>query len=176
MPAEINLLPVGKKPKPQVLKLSRTLRKYLKLFVVFLVLLVFGLTVSHYFINRQLWIAQDKQAKTKQQIQSLEQTEQRLFLLKDRLSKINEIINGQNANDEIAVLEYVNTLFDDNVIFQEADLSDDKIIITIKTGNSLGLASFIAGLTEKGNFKEVDLSSLEFSPESNYQAEFTIKR
>jgi ATPase subunit of ABC transporter with duplicated ATPase domains len=176
MNKEINLLPLGKKAKPQILKLSKALKKLLTVSIVVLLVTTIGLIVAYYVFSNRLESAQTKQQESKQEIKALEQTEQRLFLLKDRLSKIEKIQSEENASEEIGIFEFVIKNFDDKTVFSSADLGEGTARIAVLTPNSIELAKFIKNLIENGDFKEVKMSSLELNYPSGYKVVFMLQR
>ena len=96
--ANINLLPTELKPKGQILKASKLLKKVslvaLLVFIVFAVL-VFG---SLIFLSTSIKSSQSNQEDLKSKVKALEQTEQRLVLVKDRLKKIAKVFSRITRN------------------------------------------------------------------------------
>ena len=88
----INLLPTDLSPKGPVIKLAKSLKNIaIAGFVVFIISLV-SLIVFLLFISTNLSSSTARQEQLKTSIKSLEQTEQRLVMVKDRLKYTKQVL------------------------------------------------------------------------------------
>lgn len=174
--ANINLLPSDFGPKGSVLKIAGVLKKLIvSLFFILLVLgsLVFGYVM---FLKVELKKSQLAQENLKSSIKILEQTEQKLYLLKDRISKIKSVFAMENLGSDIP--------FVDNILSQCTDISfsdirvlPKKIVISLATPRNASLGSFFDNLNQDVNFESVKVNSITFSPTAGYlvDLELTLK-
>jgi Tfp pilus assembly protein PilN len=98
---DINLLPQELRPKRSVLKLSVTLKKIGLISVVFLVIGAVLITALIVFFTQRTQVSLDEQSKLTNQIKSLQATEQKLVLVRDRVQKINSIISKDSTKAQI---------------------------------------------------------------------------
>lgn len=173
---EVNLLPAEKKPKASVLKLSKTLRKVLSVAAVVFFSITVVFVAAYLFFSNKIKEAKGRHEDTKRQILALEQTEQRYFLLQDRLKKIETIKGTKSAKEEIGIFKDVLGYMEEGMVFSKAELNNQDVVITFYIKNSHDLASFIENLKSKGGFKSATLSSLAFNPNYGYETVFVLGR
>jgi hypothetical protein len=166
--SEINLLPQELKPSGSILKLSKNLKNIALLAVVVLLLFV-TLSLGAYFIldNRTSASAANQEG-LKQQIRALQQTEQRLVLIKDRLGKINSISKGPRANDEVERLNIVSTLFPENTYVEAVELDVNNAAVAISSDTLDNIAAYLASVVSSGEYIQINLAFLEYDPKQGY--------
>lgn len=172
--ADINLLPEDVKPKPYLLKLSKTLNKFVVGgFILFSFLVVVSLG-SFLILRNRTQASLDRQEDLKAQVNALEQTEQRLFLLKDRLGKIGTVLSVNDAAEEVESLEQALNMSQGVGVFKDAEITKEKAIVTFSTDSSENLTRFLSLLIGSGEFKRIELASFGFSPSEGYELELGL--
>ena len=173
--ANINLLPTELRPKGQILKASKILKKIS--LVALLVFIVFGVLVfgSLMFLSSSVKTSQADQNELKARVRALEQTEQGLVLVKDRLKKITKVTSLPNALDETRILGDVASVFEEGIVFKKAHAVADKINIVVVLNSSSDLAKFITSLVNSQKYKTIKIIKLDFSAARGYEVEFSLK-
>lgn len=166
--SEINLLPQELKPRGSILKLSKNLKNIALLALVTLLLFV-TLSLGAYFIlDNRTSASTTNQEDLKQQIKALQQTEQRLVLIKDRLGKINSISKGPRANDEVERLNIVSTLFPENTYVEAVELGVKNAAVVISSDTLDNIAAYLASVVSSGEYVQINLAFLEYDPKQGY--------
>ena len=168
----INLLPQDLKPKGYAVALAKNLRKLALISLI--VFLVGTLTVFSIFIFYTRLLSQSaiQQENLKAEIKALQETEQKLILLKDRIDKFTAVENPQSLNIGVNVLDEVSELFPEGISFKEVTLSQEAIKVAVYSDNLQNLSRFILSLAGSGKFKSIYLVTLSFKPTEGYSAEF----
>lgn len=166
--ASINLLPTALLPNPSVLKLSKLLKTLVTLFLVLFVIVAAG--VSGYFLinSYTLDASLKNQEALKKSVQSLEQTEQRLFLVKDRVAKVKEIYANPSVKPDVEALSKILTVIPTDASLTEADMDKNSLDTTFMVNNSLSLTQLMANLITQNTYSRVDLLSFSFNPKLGY--------
>jgi hypothetical protein len=171
---DINLLPEELKPSSSVIKLSANLKKIALLGVV---ILFISLTLSlgaYLFFSQRVSSTLTEQENIKVQIKTMEKTEQRLVLVKDRLGKIGSVYRSPRANDEVEKLNTVSSLFPENTFVEEVDLNENNANVAISSATLDNVTIYLASVISSGNYTKVNLESLEFDPEKGYVVELSF--
>jgi len=173
--ADINLLPQGLKPKKYALTLSKNLKKVLIIgFCLFAILATVSLATI-FVLSARMKSSVAKQDDLKSEIKNLEQSEQKLVLVKDRLGKIESILKGESASDEITTLIETSQKIPEGVSFKKANLSKSSADVTVSTANSFYLARFLAVLIGSGSYRRIELLSFSYDPKVKlYNIEFGL--
>ena len=173
--SEINLLPQELKPKGYAIKLSKTFRKVATVcLIVFFVgfVLFIGANVLLSFQVRSL---KNTDSVLKSEIAALEQTEQKLILVEDRLQKI---INIQESNDSTEEVESIQAILDRSpldVLIEEITLNNNSANLVISTDRSSNLTRFLSVVFTLG-FRRIDLKSFDYNESSGYKVEVAIAK
>jgi hypothetical protein len=166
--SEINLLPQELRPRGSILKLSKNLKNIALLALVTLLLFV-TLSLGAYFIlDNRTSASTTNQEDLKQQIKALQQTEQRLVLIKDRLGKINSISKEPRANDEVERLNIVSTLFPENTYVEAVELDVKNAAVVISSDTLDNIAAYLASVVSSGEYVQINLAFLEYDPKQGY--------
>ncbi len=171
--AGINLLPQELKPSGYAIKASKKLRQFAILSIVVLVIAAIGFTVVSAYLSIQTKRIATNEDKLKRDIKNLEQTEQKLVLIKDRLSGVEKIISNKSAQEEVAVLKSIIEKNPQNVKILGAKLDTKEIIISLGFENSSYISTFYS-LLLNSNFKSIALESFNFNPKTGYTVDISI--
>jgi len=164
----INLLPKELGVKSETTKVADILKKItIATIVVFLAL---GGVAAAYIIvlTTQTNASKARQEALMASIGTLEQTEQRLVLVRDRLAKIQPILDDQETTEGLAVLSNFVSGLPSGVSFVEAEVTADSIEASFTSTSSLALASLLSGVVINESFERVTLNSFSFNPSSGY--------
>lgn len=165
----INLLPADLTPKKSILKLSSAAKK-ISIVGYSLVLISAVVFVGIFFmLSRQIQTSLSNQARLKSTISSLEQTEQRLILVKDRLEKVDKVLGSKSANQEIEFFDDLLSMFPEGVSLDEANLSAEGTKITLKMQKSSSLVEFLATLLSSGTYSHIELESFAYNSQTGYK-------
>ena len=174
--SRINLLPDSFKIKSSIVKTSQLLKKiYIMLFVG---TLVSAATSTGLFIMYKYRMddAKERESSLIRQIEAMEETEQRLVLVKDRLKKVEQISKTKNANDQ---LEGINVLIDESdsyVTFEEAGAEHDLLDVKIKSRSTVDTFDFLEHVNGSEEFAFVTIESMEYLPGAGFQTEMLLKK
>src|SRR3990172_8063149 len=153
----INLLPQEFKPKGYVVTVSHTLRKVaVLLLTVFLVGSV-AILGAFIFTSQRIKGSNSMQEELKTEIETLEATEQRLILLKDRLDKVKTIEDANNSGEEVTVLGNVSDLFSEGITPKGILVSKGLTQVSVYADSLANLSHFIEILKGSGQFANIAL-------------------
>lgn len=174
MAIKLNLLPSEKRVGKDLQRILRTIRM---LGVVGLgIFIIFGIVLIGFFVFRsiQLNTRDSQNSGLKSRISTLETSETKMVLLKDRIAKIKTLLNVPTA---LANLDNVNlalsSLASDTTI-NELNISTAKISLSLNFKNSNEIAVFLKSLSDTKAFKTVTISSFSFNPTSGYLISIVI--
>lgn len=165
---DINLLPVDLSPSRKVYKLAAVVKRVdMILLAVFLVVLVLGIGLVEYF-KSQINSSVARQQVLTTNIQNLQSTEQKVFLIKDRVEKIQTVFN---MPDRVAEFENINTVLNnlpDNVSVYSVAIDSSRTEFSVLSQDSLSMARFLDSLVASGYYKNFTLNGFVFSPDRGY--------
>lgn len=170
----INLLPPDLGPKASVLRLAAVLKKTivgaLTLFCFFSVLTIAYIV----FLDIRIKKVGTENEVLKKSIKSLEQTEQKLFLVKDRLGIIKSLSGGQEKEAGFGGFERILTEGMSGVSLVQINALPGKIEVSGGFSLSRALGSFLEGILVNPDYKTVDLTSFSYNPVSGYSFELEV--
>lgn len=117
-------------------------------------------------INLRTSIA--NQNTLKESIKSLEQTEQSLILVVDRLSKVKEINNKPSVAKELENLSSVLGAIPTEAKLTEAVLNRGTTDLSFMVENSTILTQLMASIIIRTEYQRIDLLSFSFNPTLGY--------
>lgn len=168
----INLLLPELKPKEGILKISGVAKRIsiigFSVLVVSIIIMVIGVVV----LGRQLDEIKSNQGRLKNIIQSLEETEVRLVLVKDRLSKISQINEIEDTEDEIDGLASLVQMFPEGVSLNKTKLRARNSKVEIRVQNTQVLTKLLADLLASGIYKSVKMESLDYNQQTGFNIVF----
>lgn len=164
----INLLPTNLVAQAPVVKFANTLKKIVT--AGFSIFILAGLIVGSYYLVNYFTIRTSltKQEALKTNIKALEQTEQKVFLTKDRLEKIKIALGLESADKNLEKLEKFLPIVSQSVTISEAQISSKSTEISVIARSSDALTSFMGNLVTTDIFKTIDLTSFGFNPVNGY--------
>lgn len=172
--ANVNLLPPDLGPKASVLRISVLLKKLVTV-ALFVFCFFSVLTIGYiYFLNFQVKKSNLNQEALKTSIKSLEQTEQKLFLIKDRLAKIKNLLVLETTVKEV---ENANQILIDSgfgVELTGVEVFPGKVSLTGNVNSSVVLGDFMDKLLHNYSYKTLKLTAFSYNPKLGYSFGFDI--
>lgn len=171
----INLLPTDLSPKGPVVKIAGFIRSIAV--ISFSALLITGLGISAFFVVNSLQIknTNTRNEQLKASIQSLETTEQSVVLVRDRLSKVKQILVQDTGGDETQGLaNFINQIPPD-VQLAEAIIAKNGVETTFLALSSSSLTQLMAGIISQEDFVGIELVSFSFNPNAGYVVSFDLR-
>ena len=172
--ATINLLPSQLVLKGKDKILIEGIKKFV--FVGFILLIIGSLIVVGYliFISLRIRSSISNEEFLKSEIDNLQETEQGLFLIKDRISKIKSIYAKQSADAQIALLTdfLLSNQGDYRII--EIQIISERVDLGVSFPSSSSFGLFYKALISSEIYSQVVLKSFSFNPTLGYIATFEL--
>lgn len=164
----INLLPTDLGVKSETTKVAGVLK--IVTTATGIILLVLGSMAGAYIIllSTQIAASNARQEALKASIGSLEQTEQRLVLIRDRIGKARPILQDQKTTQDLVILANFVLSLPEGVTFSEAEVVSGNIEVTFTSTNSQALAALLSNVVVNDSFEKVTLNSFSFNPVAGY--------
>lgn len=167
MPA-VNLLPTDLSPKSSAARISNFLKRASLAGLVLLVVSAAGLIGFFVFVSLQVRSSTSRQEQLKTTIESLNQTEQRLILTKDRLEKAKEVLGKETSMENVEKLGSLFTNVPEGIDLRGAEVSATKTELSFIARSSPGLTQILATILAGDYYKSVRLTSFSFNPTTGY--------
>ncbi|MGD8744344.1 MAG: hypothetical protein PVJ52_01995 [Candidatus Woesebacteria bacterium] len=171
---DFNLLPSELAPKTSVVRFARGVKR---IAVIGYSLLILGIVVSlsvYYLYNRKLNEQVTKNEELKTSIKALQETEQKLLLTQDRLSKADEIFSKEKMLKKVQVARLLLAELPDEVEVGDISISDGGITIEMGSDSSDDLSEIIDTILAEEEFKAVVLNSFNYAANGIYSATFKL--
>lgn len=173
MAVNINLL-------PSELKVSTGLAQGLKIVRMVGVIalgafLLFGLGVAGFFIISTVELNNLNSTNTnlKGQLTGMSVTEQRFFILKDRISKIKTAEAIPSATKSLTDFEpFLSSLQTSKI--SELDITPSKVTTTINFNSNAELTAFMTAISTSSIYKSVTITSFGYNPAVGYSVSMSI--
>ncbi|EKD62647.1 MAG: hypothetical protein ACD_52C00102G0004 [uncultured bacterium] len=174
MPSNINLLPQSGNVSTSILKASgRLVKATVVLFVAFL---VFGSLGAVFLVVTNTELA-DKIAENdsyKANIKSLQEAEQNLVLVRDRVGKVKTIINQRDFEEKLAKIRTLIASLPVEAKPEALEINVAKSTIKLVFESSQELSVFIKFLVASSDYQLVNLNTLEFKGSGNIDLELEL--
>lgn len=174
MAITLNLL-----PQDQIV--SGSLGKFLKIskslsviFFAIFILFAIGMTIFIITNNSKLKSLTSNVSSLKEDVIALEVSEKQIFLLKDRIKKIETLKTIPSSLKNLAgTIELVNTLSPTAKV-TELDLDSKKVDLTVNFKSNFEMNSFLSTVKQSKSFSSVIVSSFGLSPTTGYLISFNL--
>ncbi len=165
---DVNLLPTQLPQDREKLKTAENLKKIsLIVGILFAMASVLGIILI-IFLSSQVRASLTKQQDLKQKISALEATEQRLFLIKDRIDKIKTVSANKNGADSFILMNKTLSSLPPDVAVDSVEIDTAKAKFSVLGKNSLAMATFLNSLVAGNLYKKLTLTNFLFSPDRGY--------
>ena len=158
-------------------KLARILNKLSVLGVVSLILLIVSAISLILFFSFELKKIDASVKLLKNEISSLEKSEQKLIFVKDKLGKIASIRSLESAESEIIQFKKLNEILSasSGSVFTKIDIGSTKTEVSLSSIDSQSLAFVLGSFTDLKDYGKITLSSLSFNLSSGFLSSFIIE-
>ena len=171
--ADINLLPIDLAPSGPMNKTARRL-KTLSYLALSLFLISAVVVIGYfYYLTTEIKESEGRQEVIINTIKSLENTEQKYFLLKERIGKIKNVLAMESSDNNIANAEYLLTNLSD-VVVNEIQVGYKKINGSFVFKSSSQLSDFLEILLQNDEFQEVKIKSIQYNPKTGYSLDLEL--
>lgn len=172
--ADINLLPQELKPNKSVLIIAKKLKKVSIIFSSFLILTFLLVLGAQYYYTKKIKESASRQMDLETQIKSMEDTEQQLVLIKDRIEKIISIVSLGTISEEVDIVGKVSEILPEGMLVKSITLDKDMVQMTVVTNGLIQASQYISSVTSLPSLKYVNLVSFDFSPGFGYTIELNF--
>jgi len=167
MPA-INLLPTDLSPKSSIAKASQIIKNVSIVGLVLVIVSAVGVIAFLVITSFQIRNSNTQQDQLKANIKSLEQTEQRLVITKDRLEYASEVLGKETAVGAIEDLSLLLSTLPEEVHIRDTQVTATKTELSLVAGNSSDLTKVLASLVATDYYEKVKLTSFAFNINLGY--------
>lgn len=169
----INLLPPELGPKRSVLKITKSLKK-VSLVLFALLVVLSALTLGYrLYLSRQLDSSLARISSYKTQISALENTEQKLFLVKNRLAYINSIQSGNDNYKKLDQLTVLIASIPTEIIIEKIELKEGESTIKVSAQDSQTVSRLFSYLISS-DYSNILLEGLSFNSGVGYSANLVL--
>lgn len=173
--ADINLLPTDIAPKSPVNKAANLLKKIAIYGAVALVLFLLAVGGYILFVQSQIRTSIANQNQLEDSIRSLEQTEQSVVLLKDRIKRANTVLSEETATPALDSFEELTFTIPQTARLTEVEINTESTEVSYIVASSGDLTQLMAGLFSVEGYETVELTSFGFSPSAGYLVGLVMK-
>lgn len=165
--AKINLLPPDLGPNASVLRLLNLAKK--AAIVISIMFFIFGTLLIGYilFLRIEIQASAKRTEGLKSSITALKGTEQGLYLLKERVDKIKNLLISQTQEQSLTSSGGI-LLNHPGINLTQVLTSTDKITIFASSLSSNDLNNFFESILSDNNYKNISLASFLFNPKTGY--------
>ncbi len=123
-----------------------------------------------FFFSRQLADVQSKNSELTANIKKLSQTEQKLFLVKDRISKIDKVLaDKMQSENSIGNIDQTVSSMSSSLSFKTAKIEANALDLTLAAKDSFSIGEFLQVLVQPNtNYAKVVLKNLGFNSDLGY--------
>lgn len=166
--SDINLLPIDLSANSTSAKLGGSIKRItIIVSIFFLVIAISGVGII-ILLSRQSQALQANGISLKQQVQSLEATEQKLYLTKDRIQKIQLAESQRTLEKSFDTITKIFASLPPNVSANTIELDSSKNQFSVVSKSSIDMASFLNSLVASGIYKNLTLVNFFFTPDAGY--------
>ncbi len=166
---EINLLPKDIKPKESTLRFLHRL-KSLNIVVFVLLVIVVSVNVSvSYLYENKIKESTSIQNGLKRDIKTLEETEKKIVLIKDRLNKLSLVENHHFAQNTYYDFQGISRIFKNaQAHISNYNFEKDGVNIQVNCFSYRCINQLLAEISVNGVFKNVQIASFSFSKKNGF--------
>ena len=176
MATKINLLPPGFGVTGNLGKILKVVRMVGVIGLAFF--LVFGLGISIYFIVSTITFnaLKSETNSLKEQVKTLQTTEQPIVLLKDRIGKINMALGLPEAIKNLIAIEPFISNLSSSASLNQLEIDAQKIDLSFQFRSTADTSAFIKSLSDMKDFRSVVLTSFGYDSTNGYTVGISITK
>lgn len=174
---QINFIPENMAVPAKSVKLAHFLNKISTFGVISIIIFVVLTIFIFIFSSVELKKTENSLKSLKNEIASLERSEQKLILVKDRLEKISYIKSLNSAEDDISNFKNLNESLSlaSGSSFTQVDIGSSKTELSLVANNSDSLISALGLFYNLKEYQKIILTSLVFNLKSGYISSFLLE-
>jgi len=168
MTTNINLLPAEYIPKTSSIKLVSKLKSILMIGYGLFTLFLAGMIGYIFLLRSDVEKINAKNSNLSVQVESLEGTEQRLVLVRDRLVKAQDIYSTENIYQKLDAYDKFRSLILGLVEISDVKINKSDTKITTKSTNSSNMAEFLSKLAASNLYTSARMTDFNFTPTAGF--------
>lgn len=168
MAVNLNLLPQELSGNTPLGKAQAGIKKATYILIPLFLIFAAGLLIFYAVLSYQIAGATDKLEGLKAEIKDKETTEQKLVLVRDRISKVKLTKNSPAATKRIANMGALLAIIPPDSTIGELSLDSGKTEISVIFKSTAGMTLFFENLAKITGYKAIDMTSFGFSPTNGY--------
>jgi Tfp pilus assembly protein PilN len=164
----INLLPIDVSAGKKALRTASNFKKIvLAGYVLFLFL---GGIAGAYFVVSSAGInnLRNEEEQRKQKINSITETEQGFFVIRDRLAKAKSVLAERKTEEGLEKFEKLTSILPSDMVISDVEIEAEKGEINLVAHSSKAVQTFLDSLIDQNLYQDVVLKSLTFNPNIGY--------
>ncbi|MFC1649730.1 PilN domain-containing protein [Patescibacteria group bacterium] len=170
----VNLLPTNLKPSAGIRKVAKFFRNTASLVLVLLILMIIGFGGVYFFNYTKLRDIHEKNDDLVSRIDTLEKTEESLYIMRDRIGKIQRIENNPTLEIKLDDAKDVISFVPNDIVIESVDVLVSGIKLGVSSGSSKSITNYMNNLQSSDHFKSIKMKSFNFNQISGFTAEFLI--
>lgn len=170
----INLLPKELTISKSVQHVADKIKKvaYGSIAVFVSILLVGG--GLYFYFNRNLQNLKEDQDRLKNNIQSLQKTEQQLIITKDRIAKVQTILGERDTENTFSKHKSIVDGLPSTISLESSSINRSDSSLVFEARDSQQLVTFMTSLLARSETLSVVLRSLNFNPLRGYTVDLEV--
>jgi Tfp pilus assembly protein PilN len=174
MPKKINLLTPELAVSKDIARAAKIIKRLSLVGVVLTMFVgVLGILVVVYYTNK-LRSIQSQNESLQASINSLESEEEGLILVKDRVQKIQTLLNSREREKTFLKQKTIVGSIPQGMQFKSLKLEAGQSDVELLASSSIGLEELLTSLAEESDFSELTLSSVSFNPYRGYTLSLSV--
>jgi hypothetical protein len=171
---DINLLPESKKSNSSSAKIGSSIKKLSKLvlFIVLAGVLAWGGSTAYLSIQQNMFSS--SKDKLESEVSTLQTTEQKMTLVRDRLKKSGRVLATRSAGTTTSLLEEIQRNLSPDLTIIESKLESDSLTLVMQTTESKFIGEFIRKYSNAGSYSRIDLVDATYDSEQKYTVELKM--
>lgn len=173
--ASFNLLPDYLAPKGKYVKAANLIKRITLIGTVVLVIGIVAMLSAFYLISGQLKSSLAREEELKAVIKSLEDTERKIVLIRDRIGKVEGILAAPNASQQLTGFDEIVAYMPSEVGLVGANLTEVDTTTSLTAANSSSISEFFSRLVTSSSFRQIDLTNFNFRQDQGFTMDLTFK-
>ncbi len=170
----INLIPDDHGVKGKAGRFTKIVKKIAMTWIFILIAgSIFGLSLS-LFLSSQIRDNQAKEENLKNTLKTLETTEEKAFLIKDRVSKIKGILATLDGSPNAILIEKLSAALPSGLTVSAIAVDGSKGAITLTAQNSEVLTQLFDFLIKDETFHSVNLTDFNYAADFGYTVNLEV--
>jgi len=173
MPANLNLLPPELTVSKSLANLLKTLRAVNVIAIA--AFLIFGVGMAAFFVISSVSLSgiNNNITNLESQVKAQSASEQKMVLLKDRLTKISSAQKTPSSVPNLASISPLLLGLSPSAAVTQLQISPTTVKLSINLTNNTDLSLFLASVKESKYFKTINMTGFSLGPTTGYSVEIS---